>query len=89
MSTVARILKERPSLRLIAVSDEPQELVAHYLSSSGLAVPAAGGQGAMFAAFGVRAVPTMVVVDEQGLVVFARAGSGAVLDGIRRLGEGG
>lgn len=87
MPAVARILKERPSLRLIAVSDEPGEQVARYLSSSGLALPAAGDQGGMFASFGVRAVPTVVVVDHQGLVVFARTGSGAVFDGIRRLGD--
>lgn len=84
---VARILQERPSLRLIAVSDEPGDRVARYLASSGLALPAAGGGGGMFASFGVRAVPTMVVVDAEGVISFARAGSGAVFDGIRRLEE--
>lgn len=87
MPAVARILQERPSLRLIAVSDEPEDRVARYLASSGLALPAAGGAGGMFASFGVRAVPTMVVVDRRGVVSFARAGSGAAFDGIRRLGD--
>ncbi len=87
LPAVARILQERPTLRLIAVSDEPGDRVARYLASSGLVLPAAGGGGGMFASFGVRAVPTMVVVDAGGVISFARAGSGAVFEGIRRLGD--
>ncbi len=85
MPAVARVFHEEPSLRLYAVSDEPGDRVAQYLASSGLALPAAGDAGGMFASFGVRAVPTMVVVNEQGVVEFARAGSGAVREGLRRL----
>lgn len=85
MPELARVLHERPSLRLYAVSDEPGERVVRYLASSGLALPAAGDAGGVFASFGVRAVPTMVVVNEQGVVEFARAGSNAVTEGIRRL----
>lgn len=89
MPGLARILRERPSLRVFAVSEEPADRVAHYLSSSGLTIPAAGGQGAMFASFGIRSVPTVVVVDEKGRVAYARAGSGAIREGVRRLLDGG
>ncbi len=92
MPEVARILREGRSssvgpIRLLAVSDEPRERVAAYLASSGLELPVAAGAGEMFASFGVRAVPTMVVVQDSGVVAFARAGSGAVFEGIRLLKE--
>lgn len=89
LPVLARVAADRPDLAFLAVSDEAPATVERYLSSARLRLPAAGdGQGA-FHAFGVRALPSAVLVDSGGLVAWSGEGPSAVNEALRRLAEAG
>jgi len=82
---VSRIAAERPDAGLIVVSEEAPDSVAAYLARAGLSLRAAGGASAMFRDFGIRVLPSAVLLDEQGIVQYAGAGTWAVTKALRGL----
>ncbi|MBM4397432.1 MAG: TlpA family protein disulfide reductase [Deltaproteobacteria bacterium] len=82
---LSRTAAERPDAAFLAISDEAPATIGAYLSRARLSLPAAGqGQGA-FHSYGVRALPSAVLVGADGLVAYSGEGPSAVEKAIRML----
>jgi len=84
---IPQVLHDHPGLRVVLVSDEPLEPVRQYLRGVGITLPVAADASEIFSSYGVRAVPTTVVVDAGGIVQFAAAGGASIPEGLERLIE--
>jgi len=82
LPVIQRVTRERPSMKVLVVSDEDVGLVADYLRKQGLKLNAAGNGGGVFAAYGIKVLPTTVVVGADGRVAFAEPGGGSVSSGL-------
>ena len=85
LPSVARIHAERPDLSILAVSDESPGAVKAFLDRTRLALDAYGAGGVMLGAYGIRALPTVVVVGADGRVAYAGEGAYAVGRGLAKL----
>ena len=85
MPSVARISATRPTPDVLVVSDESVVQVQRYLAAAHLAVPAAAAGHGVWGAFGVRALPSAVLVGADGRVAYAGAGPAAVGRALRGL----
>ena len=87
LPVIHRALASETGLSLLAISDESAGVVSEYLEDQKLKVTAAGDGWGAFASFGIRVLPTVVVVGADGRIVFAQPGSSALTDGLRLLVE--
>lgn len=84
LPAVARVMKERPDVRFVLVTDEPAAKVNAYLKKRNLDLPVAVGGGATLRAFGVSVLPSAVGVDATGAVFASSQGGGAMGRLLRR-----
>lgn len=82
LPVIERVVREKPGLKVLIISDESTDKVASYLKQQGLDLDAAGNGGGAFAAYGIKVLPTTVVVGADGRVTFAEAGGGGVSSGL-------
>ncbi len=82
---VVRVLKEAPGARVLLVSDEEAGHVGEWLRRRGYEIPAAGRGGETWRAYGVRSVPSVVLVDAQGKVELSGQGAHAVKRALDRV----
>jgi peroxiredoxin len=85
LPAVARVVAQRPDVGVLAISDEPPAKVRQFLDRSGLKLPAAGDGRAAFRAYGIRSMPTVVVVGPDGTVSYAGEGGGAIAKALKSL----
>lgn len=71
---IARAVGERPGTNVLLLSDEDPGHVGTWLKARGFEIPAAGRASAAWHEYGVRVVPSVVVVGADGKVAFAGQG---------------
>jgi len=76
---IARVLREAPGTKVLLLSDEDPDHVGAWLKAKGFAIPAAGRAGRTWKAYGVNAVPSVVVVGADGTVAYSEQGGGSLV----------
>jgi len=85
LPVIQRVTSQRRDIQVIVTSDETPAEVSRYMKKQGLDIDAVANGHGIFAAFGVRVLPTVIVVDADGRIAFAEPGGGAVSNGLSML----
>ena len=79
---VTKALAAWPALKVLLLSDEAPQHVGTWLKGHGYAIAAGGAAGPAWQAYGVRVVPSVVVVGADGNVAYAGQGGSALTDAL-------
>jgi len=82
---IARALAERPGMKVLMLSDEDAPHVGAWLKGHGYAIAAAGRAGPAWRAYGVQAVPSVVVVAADGTIAYAGQGGSSLTEALRMM----
>jgi thiol-disulfide isomerase/thioredoxin len=72
-------------LRIVGVSEEPLETIARHAEAHKVAYTVAHDPGTVNEAYRIPAIPTLVVIDQKGIVRYADVGAGDKLDAAERV----
>ncbi len=84
---VSQAMAQRPGMKVLLLGDEDPRVLRDFLKGRGLVIPAAGLAGGALQAYGVRSLPSVVVVDAQGKVDYSGRGGYATSRALKRLAE--
>jgi len=80
---IQRAVERNPGLRVVLLSEEDPGALPAWLASRQVRLPVGGGAGATLRAYGVRLLPSAVVVGADGRVLFSGEGAGGVKRALR------
>ena len=72
-------------LRIVGVSEEPLDLISKHAVAHKVGYTVAHDPGAVNEAYQVPAIPTLVVIDQKGVIRYADVGGGDKLDSAERV----
>lgn len=79
---VTKALASLPAMKVLLLSDEAPQHVGTWLKGHGYAIAAGGAAGPVWRAYGVRVVPSVVVVGADGNIAYAGQGGSALTDAL-------